>query len=373
MKRNYSSPPRWTTLAPIAILLLVQCSFVAHAVSSSSSASSSVSSRSTRSSRSQQQRYRSSSSSSWLDTDIDSNLQQNRILRHQWHQQTHALFDHHHHTTTITTSPALEQSALEQLRGGGGDNHQKLISISNKFSKIASLSLTSIIILIMSIQHWGAIKSTFYTVFDTTKFRSAILQTLSDIASMGNSGLLLYTLIFIFWEVCGLPTSVVETAAGMAFGFRRAFLGSFLGKSLGSSLAFALGRTLLSDMVRQKLENVEPFGLIERGVEHHPIRSAFIVRYSVLPQIVKNFGVSMTKPVSYPIFLMTIVVHGFPFSLLWAALGYDSSVRLRASQLGEIVPKNYILNGLLVFVTVFGFVVSPAITGWWLADLRKEA
>jgi len=190
---------------------------------------------------------------------------------------------------------------------------------------------------------------------------------------MGHVGLALYTLIFIFWEVCGLPTSVVETAAGMAFGFRKAFLGSFIGKSCGSSLAFILGRTLFSDMVRTKLEDIEAFGLIERGVEHHPVRSAFIVRYSVLPQIVKNFGISMTKPVSYPTFLLTIIVHGLPFSLLWAALGYDSSVRLRASHLGEVVPKNYVLNGLLVFVTVFGFVVSPAITGWWLADLRKEA
>ena len=107
MKRNYSSPPRWTTLAPIAILLLVQCSLVAHAVSSSPSASSSISSRSTRSSRSQQQRYRSSSSSSWLDTDIDSNHRHRRILRHQWHHQTHALFHHHiihySHTTHIHT------------------------------------------------------------------------------------------------------------------------------------------------------------------------------------------------------------------------------------------------------------------------------
>jgi uncharacterized membrane protein YdjX (TVP38/TMEM64 family) len=242
-----------------------------------------------------------------------------------------------------------------------------------KISKLASFSIASTLILTLSIQHWDTIKQTFSTLFDTTKFRNTILQTLNDVASIGHAGLALYTLIFIFWEVCGLPTSVVETAAGMAFGFRKAFLGSFIGKSCGSSLAFVLGRTLFSDIVRTKLEDIEAFSLIERGVEHHPVRSAFIVRYSVLPQIVKNFGISMTRPVSYPTFLLTIIVHGLPFSMLWAALGYDSSVRLRASHLGEVVPKNYVLNGLLVFVTVFGFVVSPAITGWWLADLRKEA
>ncbi len=249
------------------------------------------------------------------------------------------------------------------------------VSTNNKTSltKIASLSITSIIILTLSIQHWDTMKAILSTFFNATQFRNNILQKLNDIASMGNAGLLLYSIIFIFWEVCGLPTSVVETAAGMAFGFRDAFVCSFLGKSCGSSLAFVLGRTLLSDVVSQKVEGIESFSLIERGVRLHPIRSAFIVRYSPLPQIVKNFGISMTKPVTYPMFFLTVVVHGLPFSLLWAALGYDSSVRLRASQMGEIVPTNYILNGLLVFVTVFGFVFSPAITGWWLADLRNKA
>jgi len=41
--------------------------------------------------------------------------------------------------------------------------------------------------------------------------------------------------------------------------------------------------------------------------------------------------------------------------------------------MGETMAANVVLNSLLIFVTVFGFVVSPAITGWWLADLRKES
>lgn len=48
-------------------------------------------------------------------------------------------------------------------------------------------------------------------------------------------------------------------------------------------------------------------------------------------------------------------------------------MRLRASDAGEIMASNKVLNWLLAFVTFFGFVVSPAITGWWLADLRKDS
>jgi len=158
----------------------------------------------------------------------------------------------------------------------------------------------------------------------------------------------------------------------MAFGFRNVLLCSFVGKTLGSILAFTLGRTLLSTYVDDKLKDNESFALIERGVAKSPVQSALIVRYSPFPQLIKNFGLSVTHPVSYPIFILAIVIHGFPFSLLWASLGYDSSLRLRASDAGEVMVANKILNGLLVFVTFFGFVVSPIVTGWWLNDLRKE-
>ena len=216
-------------------------------------------------------------------------------------------------------------------------------------------------------------KSTISTFFDKERFRSAIINNLNNIASKGNIGLFIYTFGFIFYETCGMRTSVVETCAGMAFGFKNGLMCSFIGKTCGSILAFTLGRTLLSNYVGNKLKDNESFSLIERGVAKNPTQSALIVRYSPFPQLIKNFSLSLTKSVSYPIFLLAILIHGLPFSILWAALGNDSSMRLRASDAGEIMASNKVLNWLLAFVTFFGFVVSPAITGWWLADLRKDS
>ncbi|KAL3791849.1 hypothetical protein ACHAW5_002900 [Stephanodiscus triporus] len=195
---------------------------------------------------------------------------------------------------------------------------------------------------------------------------------MGDVASRGDAGLLLYAIGFALWEACGLPTSVVETAAGMAFGRRRGLLGSFVGKTLGSCLAFVLGRTLLSEIVSSRMEGSEAFGAVVRGASRNPVRTAFVVRYSVFPQAIKNFGMALTTPVSFPVFLSSAVVHGLPFSTLWAALGDDAGARLRASESGGEMPANLVLNGLLAFVTIFGFVVSPTITGLWLADLRGE-
>ena len=172
--------------------------------------------------------------------------------------------------------------------------------------------------------------------------------------------------------MCGLPTSVVETAAGMAFGFREGLIGSFVGKTLGSIGAFLLGRSLLKQLVEKSLGENETLNLMEKSVERHPVRSALIVRYSPFPQLIKNFGLSMLPPVSLQHFVLAIVVHGLPFSILWACLGHDSSLRLKAQEADDSFEVNWILNGCLVFVTVFGFVISPVVTGWWLTDLRRD-
>jgi len=301
------------------------------------------------------------------------------------------------HTSRDASSAPGYCEILERLRGGGAflggnrnnasDGAATSTSLSKRQSqepatcdsrsrsrvvKVGTASITLIAVL-LSIIHGERVKSYLSAVFDREKFRKAIIQKLNNIASKGNKGLLLYTIGFIFWEVCGLPTSVVETAAGMAFGFHKGLLGSFVGKSCGSIVAFILGRTLLSNVVGRKMEDSEPFGLIERGVARNPMMGALIFRYSPFPQLIKNYGLALTKPVTYPVFLLTITIHGFPFSLLWAALGNDSSLRLRASEAGVTLDANIILNGLLIFVTIFGFTISPAVTGWWLAGLRKES
>ncbi len=236
----------------------------------------------------------------------------------------------------------------------------------------ASITIVSAAVL-LSYLKLDTLKTILTTFFDREKLRKNIIQTLNEVAEQGHRGLLTYTVGFCFWEVCGLPTSIVETAAGMAFGFKQGLLGSFIGKTLGSITAFLLGRTLLSRVVQNIMEENETLQLIDQSVARHPVKSALIVRYSVFPQLIKNFGLSLTKPVSLPIFIAAIVIHGFPFSLLWAALGNDSLMRLRASELGEPMAANIVLNLSLVFVTFFGFVVSPAVTGWWLADVRKES
>ena len=170
---------------------------------------------------------------------------------------------HNRHTPQLSYT---SDKVLDRLRGGSAflgrtDNNNKnkiddanfiITSKSSKTSNqdVSSTTSTTTVtqewirsILVFAISatitqliavHYTQIKSILLAFFDKEKFRTSIIQLLNSIASRGNLGLVLYTFGFVFYETCGLPTSVVETAAGMAFGMKHGLMCSFIGKTCGS-------------------------------------------------------------------------------------------------------------------------------------------
>lgn len=262
-----------------------------------------------------------------------------------------------------SASVQFSADALLRLRGGeisAADKDSAKPAKINRFRIASSAAIITVATMLLLLN-----MTTLKSFFD----RESIIQRLNYLKAKKN-GLLLYSCGFIFWEVVGLPTAVVETAAGAVFGFRDGLTGSFFGKTCGSIVAFTLGRTLLSNRARQSLVKNDSYELIQQGFSTNPMLSAFIVRYSPFPQLIKNYAVSMTE-LSYPMFVLVAIVHGLPFSILWAAAGNDASLRLRTLEAGETMAANAVINWSIVFVAIFGFFISPAFTGLWLADLRK--
>ena len=188
--------------------------------------------------------------------------------------------------TAPSSSRGREVSSHERLRGGGGDGERIAEKTSRRPSagagrrRRAALAVISVAAASLAARHRVEIGASLSIFLDREKFRSAIIDTLNAVASKGDAGLALYSLCFVLWEAAGMPTSVVETAAGMAFGFRRGLAGSYLGKTTGSLVAFGLGRTVLSSAAGQRVGGSEAFGLIERGVSRRPVSSEVIVRFS---------------------------------------------------------------------------------------------
>jgi hypothetical protein len=174
------------------------------------------------------------------------------------------------HKAPLDSTP-LNRDIIGQLKGGAISNRQtkslneQKPNQSNNILTITSIAVVSLTVL-FSVLNWETLVLSLSTFFDRKKIRKSIFDTLNSISAKGTRGLLLYTFGFIFWETCGLPTSVVETAAGMAFAFSNALLCSFVGKTLGSILAFTLGRSLCHSFVKKQLQDNEVLELMEKSV-----------------------------------------------------------------------------------------------------------
>lgn len=206
-------------------------------------------------------------------------------------------------------------------------------------------------------------------LFDKEFLQTKTLELLEGVSADDNQyGIIYYILGMAAWETIGLSTIPVETAAGMAFGWKRSLVASTCGKLLGAATAFLLGRHVLQHWVRQKLETNDNFQLIEASVAHNPIRTAILLKYSCFPEFVKNFGTSLLKPVPLWGFLLATLVHGGPFTALWSWLGDDAALRLTTPDL----PANRALQATLMIAMTVGLVLSPAAMAWWFRDLRNQ-
>ena len=204
--------------------------------------------------------------------------------------------------------------------------------------------------------------------FDMELFKAKLLERLTDVNENGGvRGRILYVAFFILWGMFGLTTVPVESAAGMAFGWKAVYLNA-AGKMLASLAAYTMGRLFLEDHVVSKLEDNEIFGLVEKSVGKKPYRTSIIVRLGPFPELVKNVGLSVLPPVGFGIFTLATFTQVFPFTLLWTWLGCDSVARMR----DDTLPANKLLAAILLGVTIFGIFGAPAMIGLWVRDMKLE-
>lgn len=219
-------------------------------------------------------------------------------------------------------------------------------------------------ILLMSISAVVFMNRGSISAFD---FKGFLAEKLDLLASFGTPGLICYTFGFMVWEILVGVTTPVETAAGMAFGLKKALFANAIGKTSGAVCAFLLGRFILNDYVSQKLDGNEYLDLVKYSIVKNPIKVALIWRFSFLPEQVKNFGLAVL-PLKTWQFVTAVLMHGFPFTCLWSFLGNEMGLVVR----GVVSEPSRILKVLMSGVYVFGFFISPALVGAWVKGLRDE-
>jgi len=80
-----------------------------------------------------------------------------------------------------------------------------------------------------------------------------------------------------------------------------------LAKCAGASAGFLLGRTILHDWVKGKLQHNERFKNIHENVGANPFKFAILLRLSPVPSWLNTYGLSLTSIPFPPFFFATFI------------------------------------------------------------------
>jgi len=123
-----------------------------------------------------------------------------------------------------------------------------------------------------------------------------IAQLRGWIDSLGNLGLLVYTLIYIIAVVAAIPGSPITVLAGALFGSVLGVIVVSIGSTIGAGLAFLVGRYFARDAVARWLKDKEKFKKLDRLTEEHGSIIVAITRLvPVFPFNVLNYGYGLTR------------------------------------------------------------------------------
>ena len=207
------------------------------------------------------------------------------------------------------------------------------------------------------------------------RLRSGLLETLERVSSLGALGMVLYMGILMIVEACGMPTTPVETSAGMVFHpVSRALMLSMTAKHLGAfscilTLRYTglLKRLMQSPNPKQKKLS-ELLHLVNLSAKRHPLRVATLLRFAPFPELFKHMLLALMDESLPPLtILAAIIIHGTPFSFLWSLAGNEAHLKLlNPNFVGSPFVHYGVLSGIFL-----GMVVVPIFFGFWLNQLRQ--
>jgi len=265
---------------------------------------------------------------------------------------------HLDHLAIVNTRINQRHSAL---RGGSTENNPTEKQTDQQASNLKKIIIPTIL---SAVAITLALNRKTISAFN---FKHELAAALDSLSALGTPGILMYIFAFMLWEITIGVTTPVETAAGMAFGLKNGIIANAVGKTSGAVIAFLLGKYVFKDFVEKKLEGNELMELVKDSIVKNPVRVSLIWRFSFLPEQIKNFGLAVL-PVKTWQFISAVLMHGFPFTVLWTFVGNEMGLIVR----GVMDSPSRTLKILISGVYVFGFFVSPSMVGLWVKGLRDE-
>jgi uncharacterized membrane protein YdjX (TVP38/TMEM64 family) len=170
-----------------------------------------------------------------------------------------------------------------------------------------------------------ALVAAIAVVIATVAYYVPVLQYLSTflewIQGRGPIGLVLLAALYVPASLLFLPAWPLTLGAGFVFGVVRGTIAVSIGSVLGASAAFWTGRSLLRQLIEDRVARTPRFAAIDRAVAQHGFKIVLLTRLSpIFPFNLLNYAFGITK-VTFRDYLLASWIGMLPGTLLYVYLG----------------------------------------------------
>eukprot|EP00928_Gymnodinium_smaydae_P030193 TRINITY_DN22508_c0_g1_i1.p1 TRINITY_DN22508_c0_g1~~TRINITY_DN22508_c0_g1_i1.p1 ORF type:complete len:257 (-),score=52.49 TRINITY_DN22508_c0_g1_i1:109-879(-) len=142
------------------------------------------------------------------------------------------------------------------------------------------------------------IGAAFYGLMWRINVKKYVEDIVFYIEAQGDSAMHVYLVATFFGVVLLFPTTPMEFAGGFlfsnAYGMWLTWLLTCVAKLLANIVSVMLARYVVRDWVRRNIiSKYEILGMVESAVKDEPFKMAFLVRGSMVPLSVKNYGLAV--------------------------------------------------------------------------------
>lgn len=199
---------------------------------------------------------------------------------------------------------------------------------------VAGLTLAAMLVWQLPVTHW-------------------IVALAERLRGMGWAGVALFVAIYVVAEVALIPGSLFTLAAGFAYGPVGGLLVASPASVLAATVAFLLGRTILRDWIRTRIDRYPKARALDTAIGTNSFKLILLLRLSpVIPFNILNYalGLSDAKVGRY---VAASFVGMLPGTWLYVYLGSLATTAAELTEAGQSSsPQKLILTGVGLVATI---------------------
>eukprot|EP00930_Biecheleria_cincta_P004787 TRINITY_DN105717_c0_g1_i1.p1 TRINITY_DN105717_c0_g1~~TRINITY_DN105717_c0_g1_i1.p1 ORF type:complete len:319 (+),score=64.74 TRINITY_DN105717_c0_g1_i1:40-957(+) len=217
----------------------------------------------------------------------------------------------------VRAEPKGEGAAAEEEKKDEEEKETVVPSIPNEQPDKAGASWC---LLLRRIAIFAGVAALLYcasaALGDKKKLQDMLESALAYVEDQGNTAVLVYMALTLVGVVCLVPTTIMELAGGFVFSPRYGVWGVLLftgsAKLVANVVSVLIARHLVKDWVNDNIvAKSDLLKMVSKAVKEEPWKMAFLVRGSMAPLFVKNYGLGVMDIGYLPIACFSMIFTNF--------------------------------------------------------------